>query len=221
MSKKIVAIGDIHGCVRSLETLWNTLKPHKDAVHVFIGDYIDRGPNSKGVVDFLMEVRYDRECVFLRGNHEQMLLNALHNGDMNLWMYNGGENTLKSYNNPKKISEISPEHIEFYENTRLYYESEDYFFAHAGAPPDQTLEKSKNDPDAKNHYFLWGREHLNAFDVPWEKTVVFGHTPRPYPIKKNKMIGIDTGCVYTELGYGKLTAVVLPSMEFIHQKSLD
>lgn len=220
MSQKIVAIGDIHGCVRSLETLWNQLKPHKDSIHVFIGDYIDRGPDSKGVVDFLLDVQYDRKCIFLRGNHEQMLLNAYKKGDMELWMYNGGESTLKSYGNPKNISDISQEHLEFYENTRIYYETDNYFFAHAGAPPHQTLEASMEDPKSK-HYFLWGREHLNAFEVPWEKTVIFGHTPRPYPIQKNGMIGIDTGCVYSELGYGKLTAVVLPDKQFIHQKSLD
>lgn len=220
MSQKIVAIGDIHGCVRSLKTLWNNLKPHKDAIHVFIGDYIDRGPDSKGVVDFLLEIQYDRKCIFLRGNHEQMLLNALHSGDHELWMYNGGEMTLQSYDNPKKISDISSDHLAFYENTHHFYESDEYFFVHAGAPPHQTLEESKHDPKS-NHYFLWGRDHLNAFEVPWEKTVVFGHTPRPYPIQKNRMIGIDTGCVYSELGYGKLTAVVLPEKEFIQQKSLD
>lgn len=220
MSQKIVAIGDIHGCVRSLKTLWNQLKPHKDATHVFIGDYIDRGPDSKGVVDFLLEVQYDRKCVFLRGNHEQMLLNALRKGTQDLWMYNGGESTMKSYFNPKSIADIDPRHIEFYENTRYYYETDEYFFAHAGAPPQQTLEASKEDSQAK-HYFLWGREHLNAFEVPWEKTVIFGHTPRPYPIRKNGMIGIDTGCVYSELGYGKLTAIILPDQEFIQQKNLD
>ncbi|MDZ7719315.1 MAG: metallophosphoesterase family protein [Balneolaceae bacterium] len=220
MSEKIVAIGDIHGCVRSLKTLWNNLKPHKDALHVFVGDYIDRGPDSKGVIDFLLDVQFDRECIFLRGNHEQMLLDALHSGDSELWMYNGGETTLKSYKNPKRISDISDKHLEFYENTRQYFESDDFFFVHAGAPPHQNLEESKNDPKS-NQYFLWGRDHLNVFEVPWEKTVIFGHTPRPYPIQKKGMIGIDTGCVYSELGYGKLTAVVLPEKEFIQQKSLD
>lgn len=220
MNRKIVAIGDIHGCARSLKTLWNLLKPYKDALHVFIGDYIDRGPGSKDVVDFLLEIKYDRDCIFLRGNHEQMLLDALKLGDMNLWMYNGGENTLKSYNYPRKLSDFPPDHIKFFEETRFYYETEDYFFSHAGAPPYQTLEESKEDPQSEQ-YYLWGRDHLNAFEVPWEKMVIFGHTPRSYPIKKPKMIGIDTGCVYTDLGFGKLTAIVLPEIEFIQQNSLD
>ena len=220
MNRKIVAIGDIHGCARTIKTLWNRLKPYKDALHVFIGDYIDRGQDSKGVVDFLLDVRYDRECIFLRGNHEQMLLDALETGDMNLWMYNGGRSTVKSYNFAKNRDDFPEEHLAFYGETQLYYETEDYFFVHAGAPAHQTLEQSKDDPEAEE-FFLWGREHLNAMEVPWEKTVVFGHTPRAYPIRKEKMIGIDTGCVFDQLGFGKLTAVVLPDMEFIEQKSLD
>lgn len=220
MEKKIVAIGDIHGCVRSLKTLWSKLKPYKDALHVFVGDYIDRGPYSKEVIDFLLDVRVDRECVFLRGNHEQMLIDAILNDELNNWIYNGGESTLKSYNNIRHPQDFPPTHIDFYMETLLYYDTDDYFFVHAGVPPHLTVEQSLEDPSSE-HFFLWGRDHLNAFDVPWEKTVVFGHTPRPYPIRKNKMIGIDTGCVYDELGYGKLTAVLLPDQLFIEQVSLD
>lgn len=220
MSIEIVAIGDIHGCARTLKTIWNKLKPHKNAVHVFIGDYIDRGPSSKEVVDFLLDVRYDRECVFLRGNHEQMLIDAVLKNDLDNWLYNGGDITLRSYNHIRHPEEIPTEHLDFYFETALYYNTDNYFFVHAGAPPHKPIRESLDETSAE-HFFLWGREHLNAFDVPWEKTVVFGHTPRPYPIQKEKMIGIDTGCVYNELGYGKLTAVVLPEMKFIQQASLD
>jgi serine/threonine protein phosphatase 1 len=220
MKHQIVAIGDIHGCFRSMEKLWEKLLPYEEATHVFIGDYVDRGPASRQVVDFLLEVQNDRECIFLRGNHEQMLLDALYKRDMDNWLYNGGDTTLKSYKTPRKISDWPDTHLNFYNDTRLFYDTEDYFFVHAGAPPHQTLEQSKEDPKAEQ-FFLWGRDHLNAFETPWEKTVVFGHTPRPYPIRKPKMIGIDTGCVYDELGYGKLTAVVLPDTTFIHQTSLD
>ncbi|PTM09363.1 MAG: serine/threonine protein phosphatase, partial [Bacteroidetes bacterium] len=69
-------IGDIHGCSRSLRSLWEKLEPYKDRLHIFVGDYIDRGEDSKGVVEFLLSVRDQRTCVFLRGNHEEMLLNA-------------------------------------------------------------------------------------------------------------------------------------------------
>lgn len=219
-NNSIVAIGDIHGCVQSLKSLWNKLKPYEEALHIFIGDYIDRGSSSKEVVDFLLEVKNERECIFLRGNHEQMLLDALQKNDTRNWMFNGGESTLSSYGDVKTVSQLPEEHLAFYKETIPYYETEDFFFVHAGIPPHMTIEESKTDPAAKD-FFLWGREHLNAFETPWEKTVVFGHTPRPNPIKKLNMIGIDTGCVYNKLGYGKLTAVVLPETIFVQQISLD
>ncbi len=220
MSDKIIAIGDVHGCLQTLKALWNKLEPYSDQPHLFIGDYIDRGPDSKGVIDFLMNVRNERECIFLRGNHEQMLLDAYERGDAYNWMLNGGESTLKSYGEDVIVKDISTEHIQFYRDTQLFYETENFFFVHAGAPPHQSLEESKQSTSAHD-FFLWGRDHLNVFDTPWEKTVVFGHTPRPYPIRKKKMIGIDTGCVYNKIGYGKLTAVYLPDMKFIQQVSLD
>lgn len=220
MNKQIVAIGDIHGCLESLVALWKKLEPYKDVLHVFIGDYIDRGPKSKQVVDFLLEEQKNRQCIFLRGNHEQMLLDAMNEGFTHNWIYNGGDTTLESYNVNGDIKKLPENHIEFYKSTRLYYETDDYFFVHAGVPPHQTIEKSKEDPRSE-HFFLWGREHLNAFETPWEKTVVFGHTPRAYPIRKPKMLGIDTGCVYNAIGYGKLTAAILPDTKFIEQKSLD
>ena len=102
----------------------------------------------------------------------------------------------------------------------MFYDTPDYFFVHAGIPPDKSVENNILE-NPENGFYLWGREHLNARTVPWEKTVVFGHTPRAFPIRKNKMIGIDTGCVYNEVGYKKLTAVVLPEMNFIQQESLD
>jgi len=220
MNEQIIAIGDIHGCLKTVKALWKKLEPHSDHIHLFIGDYIDRGPDSKGVVDFLLKKKNERKCVFLRGNHEQMLLDALEKGDAYNWMLNGGDTTLKSYGDQVRVNEIPQDHIDFYTLTLPYYETDNYFFVHAGAPPHQTLKESKSDPEARK-FFLWGREHLNAAETAWEKTVVFGHTPRSSPIKKNKMIGIDTGCVYNRLGYGKLTAVQLPEMKFFQQSSLD
>ena len=220
MSDKVVAIGDVHGCSKSLQALWKKLEPYSDYTHVFIGDYIDRGPDSKGVVDFLLQVQDERPTVFLQGNHELMLLNAFKTGDARSWMLNGGQTTLDSYGLKENINDLPDDHLEFFIHTKLIYETDSYFFSHAGAPPHQTLAESKSSPEAQE-YFLWGREHLNAFDTPWEKTAVFGHTPRAHPIRKNNMIGIDTGCVFDKLGYGKLTAVVLPEENFIQQISLD
>lgn len=220
MNNQVVAIGDIHGCLKSIKALWDKLEPWSDLPHVFVGDYIDRGPDSKGVVDFLLKKQSERECVFLRGNHEQMLLDAYLKGDAYNWMMNGGDAALKSYGDDVRVTELPDEHISFYESTKLFHETEDYFFVHAGAPPHQTLKESIKDGNS-TQFFLWGREHLNVYQTPWEKTVVFGHTPRSSPIQREKMIGIDTGCVYNRPGYGKLTAVILPETKFIFQKSLD
>ena len=133
---------------------------------------------------------------------------------------NGGRTTLKSYDTTPDELDMPNEHLEFYKNTRLYYDTEDYFFVHAGLSPAKTIEQSLQD-EANHEDFLWERSHLNAFETPWEKTVVFGHTPRSHPIQKEKMLGIDTGCVYESLGYGKLTAALLPEKEFIQQVCLD
>ena len=220
MKLQYIAIGDIHGCLKSIEALWESIVENKDAKFIFVGDYIDRGPNSKGVIDFLIEAESERDCIFLRGNHEQMLLEAVENGLIDHWLINGGESTLLSYGDGLKISNIPEAHLNFFRKTELFLNAVDYFFSHAGAPPNMSIEKSIDTPE-KHDYFLWGREHLNVLETSWEKTVVFGHTPRAFPIRKPRMLGIDTGCVYTEDGYGKLTAVLLPEEKFIEQKSLD
>src|SRR5699024_9435216 len=137
-------------------------------------------------------------------------------GDLDLWLMNGGDSTLESYGATYDNINIPDDHLVFYRNTRMYFETEDYFFVHAGLSPEKTIHESLCDQSLRQK-FLWERSHLNAFKTPWEKTVVFGHTPRPYPIRKPKMLGIDTGCVYESLGYGRLTAVILPEEKFIQQ----
>jgi serine/threonine protein phosphatase 1 len=217
---KFIAIGDIHGCLKSMEALLEKLKPYYDRKFIFIGDYIDRGPSSRQVVDYLIDFNQRVDCVFLRGNHEQMLLDAYNHGDNELWMMNGGRATMKSYGLSARSSALPEEHEDFYINTQLYYNTENYFFVHAGISPAKTIAESLKDEEGI-HGFLWERSHLNAFETPWEKTVVFGHTPHPNPLVKEHMIGIDTGCVYDRIGYGKLTAAKLPEEEFIQQSCLD
>lgn len=203
-----------------MEALLEKLKPFYDRKFIFVGDYIDRGPSSKQVVDYLIDFKETVDCVFLRGNHEQMLLDAYNYGKDDLWMMNGGRTTMKSYGLSAESAELPEDHEEFYTNTKFYYDTENYFFVHAGISPAKTIEQSLKEED-EVHEFLWERSHLNAFETPWEKTVVFGHTPRPNPLRKEKMIGIDTGCVYDRVGYGKLTAAKLPEEEFIQQPCLD
>ncbi len=220
-NQEYIAIGDIHGCYKSMEAMLEKLQPYTDRQFIFIGDYIDRGPDSMKVIERLIEFQQEVDCVFLRGNHEQMLLDAVYRNDSNLWMMNGGQSTLQSYGLKRRDSVLFPDdHQEFFDSTKMYHDTKDYFFVHAGISPAKTIEQSLED-DNEIDEFLWERSHLNAFRTPWEKTVVFGHTPRPKPLRKDHMIGIDTGCVYDRVGYGKLTAVKLPEEEFIQQVCLD
>ena len=219
-SQQYIAIGDIHGCAASLKALVDRLESYRDRTFIFVGDYIDRGPSSKEVVDFLIDFQKEVNCVFLRGNHEQMMLNALNNTDQQLWLMNGGRNTINSYEEDPTQFTLPVEHQAFYESLELYYETPDYFFVHAGLDPSQSIAEALKDERSRQN-FMWERSHLNSYQTQWEKTVVFGHTPRPYPIREKNMIGIDTGCVYNRAGYGQLTAVKLPEVEFVQQDCVD
>jgi len=212
----LIAIGDIHGCARTLDALLERLAPGPDDHLVFVGDYIDRGPNSKGVIDRLLKLRDEARCTFLRGNHEELFLNYLDEGEFDIWSYNGGTATLDSYAVPGEGFVIPEDHVTFIRGTEMYLDSEDFFIVHAGLRPDRTIEENLrlNDPMV----FLWERGHLRMDDdeLPWEKPVVCGHTPVPEVINRELLINIDTGCVYymrPTLGY--LTAVRLPEREFV------
>ncbi|MEX2404639.1 MAG: metallophosphoesterase family protein [Balneolales bacterium] len=217
--RKFVAIGDIHGCIQTTQALIQKLEPWNDRTFIFTGDYIDRGPASRQIVDYLINYQKTHDCIMLRGNHEQMLLDAFNTNYTRLWLHNGGDTTLRSYNN--NVTEIPFEHHHFYNETLLYYDTDDYFFVHGGLPPNVTIQECLEKKELKEK-FLWERSHLKTNKNKWEKTVVFGHTPGTDPVVKSNMIGIDTGCVYNHIpGMGKLTAVLLPEQKFIYQSCLD
>lgn len=212
----LIAIGDIHGCARTLDALLGRLDLQQDDHLVFVGDYIDRGPDSKGVIDRLLDLRTRHRCTFLRGNHEALFLNYLDEGEFDIWSYNGGTSTLDSYAVPGQGFVIPDEHVDFIRETVMYLDTEDFFFVHAGLRPDRTIEENLR--SGEEMVYLWERGHLRLEDddLPWEKTVVCGHTPVSEVVNRGKLINIDTGCVYymrPTLGY--LTAVRLPQREFI------
>lgn len=218
----IIAIGDIHGCNATCRSLLRQLDEEhgSDPTYVFLGDYTDRGPDSKDVVDQLLEFGKDHDCIFIRGNHDQMLLDAYEKGDWDLWMANGGKTTLRNYESSPGHFDLPESHHRFFSNTKLFWQTENYFFVHAGLNPRLTIEENL-ERDEEKEEFIWQRGHIHSPKTKWEKTVVFGHTPVEEPIVRDTMIGIDTGCVYNRPGLGKLTAVVLPEKKFIEQKSLD
>ena len=195
-------IGDIHGCLDELTHLIDGLPLQPGDRLVFLGDYVDRGPDSRGVINYICDLqkRRELELVCLKGNHEDMFMAYLglagQHGDM--FLYNGGLATLYSYGvKPKETSatdirtKIVADHIEFLKSLKLYFVMEPFIFVHAGIHPLKSLEK-QSETD-----LLWIRNEFisNPHRLPF--TVVFGHTPRnsvlfdlPYKI------GLDTGLVY-------------------------
>lgn len=210
----LIAIGDIHGCAETMDALLERLELSDDDHLLFVGDYIDRGPDSKGVIDRCLELRKEYECTFLRGNHEALMLGYINEGAFNLWRVNGGVATLQSYMSNGQEVDIPEEHKKFVRDTEMFYETDDYLFVHAGLKSDLTIRENLDQFDEE--VFLWERGHLNAEEYAWEKTIVCGHTPQPEPIDHEKLILIDTGCVYhRQPGMGRLTAVRLPEREYV------
>ncbi len=207
--ERIFAIADIHGCLDKLRALMEKIRPDRERDRiVFIGDYIDRGPDSRGVVDYVIDLR-DRfgRVVCLMGNHERMFLDYhLYGKDGDLFLMNGGDTTLLSYGMEEtpagKRARVPEEHLRFFEDLLPYYESEGYIFVHAGLRPHVPLEEQIPED------LLWIRYAFIRSCQDFGKIVVFGHTPFPEPLIDFNKIGIDTGAVYG----GKLTCIELPAM---------
>jgi serine/threonine protein phosphatase 1 len=217
---RVYAIGDIHGRRDLLEELLDDIKKDCEGTQqtvtiVFLGDYVDRGPDSKGVIDRLLNLPAPFQGKFLRGNHDQALLDFLADPRMyEIWCSYGADETLASYGVPPPrdhslptlsrardwLAEALPaKHWYFFRTLPLSWEIGDYFFAHAGVRPGTALNEQLEDD------LLWIREEFLTSSEDFGKVVVHGHTPTDSPVKKVNRIGIDTGAYLT----GRLTAVVL------------
>jgi serine/threonine protein phosphatase 1 len=217
--RRIYAVGDVHGCLRQLRELHAAIaedlqaRPAADPLLIHLGDYVDRGPDSAGVVALLAAAQpaglpKTLPVINLMGNHENMMLCALDGRPLDAawqWRRNGGETSLTSWGIPPSSrpglwsSLLPPDHLAFLRGLRQTHREGSYLFVHAGVNParalaDQTLED-----------LLWIREPFLSWEGDFGAVVVHGHTPHPDPTVRSNRIGIDTGAV---MG-GVLTCAVL------------
>ncbi len=195
-------VGDIHGCLEELTRLLDALPLKPEDELIFLGDYVDRGPDSKEVVSYLLELQNsaNQEMIFLKGNHEDMLMAYLGlqgtHGDM--FLFNGGWATLASYgitgrnSDPKALlAKIPDSHLEFFKKLKIYHIIEPFFCVHGGIHPSKVLE------DQIEEEMLWIRDEFiwNSHRLPY--TVLFGHTPlQEVLFQLPYKVGLDTGLVH-------------------------
>ncbi len=186
--KRLIAIGDIHGEINKLNSLLENLNLAKSDTVVFLGDYIDRGKHSKEVIERLIDLSEKVNCIFLKGNHEQMVLKMLKTkseADIGNWLMNGGNETLNSYGDLLGMLML---HGKFLKNLKPYYLTDKYLFVHAGINPNKSLEEQNEDD------LLWIRDDFIDTKHNLKQKIIFGHTAFYEPYIENDKIGIDTGC---------------------------
>mgnify|MGYP000058218539 FL=1 len=230
-----LVIGDVHGCYKSLRRLVEeTIGVNKDDKIYFVGDYIDRGPSGKQVLDYLIELKDNGYQVYpLKGNHEEMLINAYLDQSSNnfmLWMMNGAETTFRSYGieshtllGESSLNELPEEHLSFLRKMPYYYELDDYILVHAG------INFAVENPFEDFTSMVWCRDCENDLSASDGRTIIHGHTPVPLEfiqssLKKGipKDINLDAGCVYKNMvGLGNLVALDMETMQLYSTENID
>lgn len=192
-------VGDIHGCADDIDCLLDAIAPARADTVVFLGDYIDRGPASKAVIDRLLRLRHEGpRCVFLKGNHEDMFLAFLGRSGLygDAFLFNGGEATLRSYGLSAASGQttaelLPPDHLDFLLALELHYQEGEFFCVHGGLAPTRPLDQQEVET------MLWIRDEFISQPHPFPFTVLFGHTPqREVLLDLPYKIGLDTGLVY-------------------------
>lgn len=226
---RVYAIGDIHGRVDLLDAMLKRIdadlekNPVSTGIEVYLGDYVDRGPASREVIDRLVARNRTFRAVFLKGNHEEYLARFVTNPlVLEDWQHYGGLQTLVSYGITPPIDTgreghaklaaafdlVLPDgHRRFLANLRLSFTCGDYFFVHAGVRPGIPLAKQREED------LLWIRRDFLLCEEEFGKIIVHGHTPVPEPDVRPNRINIDTGAYAT----GRLTCLRLEEdrVEFV------
>ncbi len=236
---KTWVIPDIHGCAETLKTLIEyQIKPNKNDHLIFLGDYIDRGPDSKGVIDYIMGLqKNDYNITVLKGNHEDYLVRAWESdkekkGFLGInfkssvqkeWEKHGGKETLKSFG-VNRVKDIPEKYIEWMKNLDYYVVLDEYVVVHAG------LNFNREDPFEDKWSMLWSRDYKIEPEKIGHRRIIHGHVPVNLEfidmVVKNKdsywFIDIDNGIYFKrKAGYGNLLALNLDTMEYLVQSVMD
>lgn len=220
---RILAISDIHGCLNTFKALLRKINYSKEDQLFLLGDFIDRGFNSKGVIDHILDLQNAGYTIYcLKGNHEQMLTNSiLHSKDTSLWLHHGGKETLSSFG-VNDIYDIPKKYISWMEELLMFYEYENYIFVHAG------LNFDIPNPLEGLHSMLWIRAWYRDINYEWLKNriIVHGHTPSSkQEIEENfqsldyiQAIDIDAGCVFKSQDLQLLCAIDLTNRQLYFER---
>ena len=220
---RLYAIGDVHGCLEQLQSAHEDIRadlacrPVGDWRIIHVGDYIDRGPDSRNVVEFLAAATGDERIICLRGNHDQMLLDCLAGEEdvIPIWRRNGAAETLESYGLNETVLDEAPvlaaemrraipkAHIAFFDNLPHSARYGDYFFCHAGIEPGLPLAQQTDTT------LIWIRDAFLKNADEHEAVIIHGHTPADTDKIRPNRINIDTGAVYG----GPLSCLVLEGRE--------
>lgn len=232
-------IPDLHGCLRTLiGMIEDRIRPTKEDELYFLGDYVDRGPDPKGVLDYIMNLEEQGFKIFpLRGNHEEYILLALENERKlkrrflffkernrlyDEWMSVGGASTMKSFG-VNNVNQVPEKYVEWIKRLKYYYILENHILVHAG------LNFSRRDPFDDLHSILWASSFTPMPEKVDNKIVIHGHVAVSLEFLQNvladpskKYIPLDTGCHHSERsGMGNLVALELNTMELLIQPNIE
>lgn len=214
-SARTFAIGDLHGCARALADVLRQIDPQPADTIVTLGDYVNRGPDTRGVIEQLLAIRGRCVLVALLGNHDEVLLDVLDGrADIARLLHAGGQQTIDSYRPGGSLADMPREHVEFLRACRMYYECETHLFAHGNYDPIRPA------AETDGATLTWKRLEP-PYPAPHYsgRRVIVGHTAqRSYQVLDlGHVVCIDTGCCYG----GVLTAINVATNELIQAREAD
>ena len=220
------AISDIHGCIKTFKALLSKINFSKADELYLLGDYIDKGPKSKEIIDYIWGLQASGHTIHcLKGNHEQMMLDTLIDGSqLSSWLLHGGWNTISSFK-VRWLKEIPDRYIHWMKQLPYYFELDDYILVHAG------LDFKYQNPFKSKRSMLWSRNWQDSINYNWlgHRVIIHGHTPRLKnhinksfnEIKAKQYLNIDNGCFIDKSGYGHLLAFDMTNQHLYSQPCKD